>query len=112
MSDDNILTVDVVSDVICPWCFVGKRRLERAIKAIPGGKAVRVRWLPFQLNPHMPAGGMNRREYRSNKFGNWQKSQELDAQVVAVGATEGIAFVGEVIDVDIEAVAGDVELEW
>src|SRR5436190_58208 len=92
MSDNNILTVDIVSDVICPWCFVGKRRLERALKAVPGGRTVRVRWLPFQLNPQMPTAGMNRREYRSAKFGSWARSQELDAQVVAVGATEGIAF--------------------
>lgn len=90
MSD--ILTVDIISDVICPWCYVGKRRLERALKAVPGGKAVRVRWLPFQLNPDMPAGGMNRKEYRSAKFGSWQRSQELDARVAAVGATEGIVF--------------------
>ena len=95
---DNILTVDIVSDVICPWCFVGKRRLERALKALPGGKTVHVRWLPYQLNPQMPAAGMNRREYRSAKFGSWQKSQELDAQVAAVGATEGIAFAHDRIE--------------
>jgi predicted DsbA family dithiol-disulfide isomerase len=98
MSDDNILTVDIVSDVICPWCFVGKRRLERALKVIPGGKTVRVRWLPFQLNPQMPPAGMNRREYRSAKFGSWEKSQELDSQVATVGATEGIAFAHDRIE--------------
>ncbi|MDB5384876.1 MAG: hypothetical protein JWM11_522 [Planctomycetaceae bacterium] len=98
MSDSNILTVDIVSDVICPWCFVGKRRLERAIKALPGGKTVQVRWLPFQLNPQMPPGGMNRREYRSAKFGSWQKSQELDAQVAKVGATEGITFAHDLME--------------
>src|SRR5258708_20147917 len=86
---DNILTVDIVSDVICPWCFVGKRRLERALKALPGGKIVHVRWLPYQLNPQMPAAGMNRREYRSAKFGSWQKSQGLDAQAAAARGTQG-----------------------
>jgi predicted DsbA family dithiol-disulfide isomerase len=98
MSNEKILTVDIVSDVICPWCFVGKRRLERALKAIPGGKTARVRWLPFQLNPQMPPAGMNRREYRSAKFGSWQKAQELDAQVAAVAATEGIAFAHDRIE--------------
>jgi predicted DsbA family dithiol-disulfide isomerase len=98
MSDDKVLTVDIVSDVICPWCFVGKRRLERALKALPGGKTVQVRWLPYQLNPQMPAAGMNRREYRSAKFGSSRKSQELDAQVAAVGATEGIAFAHDRIE--------------
>src|SRR5260221_14234263 len=57
MSDDNTLTVDIVSDVICPWCFIGKRRLERALPAIPREKTGRGGGLPFQLNPQMPAGG-------------------------------------------------------
>ena len=98
MSDNKMLTVDIVSDVICPWCYIGKRRLERAFKALPSGKSVHVRWLPYQLNPQMPAAGMNRQEYRSAKFGSWQKSQELDAQVAAVGATEGIVFAYDRVD--------------
>lgn len=83
-------TVDVISDVICPWCFIGKRRLEKAIAAL--GVPVKVRWLPFQLNPTMPKEGISRREYRINKFGSWGRSQELDAKVVAVGKEEGIDF--------------------
>jgi 2-polyprenyl-6-methoxyphenol hydroxylase-like FAD-dependent oxidoreductase len=86
------LTVDVISDVICPWCYVGKRRLEKAINALAGRHEVRVRWHPFQLNPQMPKGGMDRKDYRTAKFGSWQRSLALDAQVEAVGATEGIAF--------------------
>ncbi len=54
--------------------------------------AVAVRWRPFELNPHMPPEGMDRVAYRSRKFGSWQRSRELDAQVAAVGAQEGIAF--------------------
>jgi predicted DsbA family dithiol-disulfide isomerase len=84
------LSVDVISDVICPWCFIGKRRLEKAITAHDG--PVNVRWLPFQLNPQMPQDGVSRREYRTKKFGSWQRSQELDAQVAAAGAGEGIHF--------------------
>ena len=57
------LTIDVTSDVICPWCYVGKRRLEKAI-ALSGDGDVRVRWHPSQLNPQMPKAGMNRKEYR------------------------------------------------
>jgi len=79
-----------VSDVICPWCYIGKRRLERAVAALDG--AVRVRWLPFQLNPTMPKEGLSRREHRTNKFGSWGRSVELDALVVAVGKIEGIPF--------------------
>jgi predicted DsbA family dithiol-disulfide isomerase len=84
------LLVDVLSDVICPWCYIGKRRLEKAIAAL-GGPA-KVRWLPFQLNPAMPKDGVGRREYRTKKFGSWERSQELDARVVAVGQSEGIHF--------------------
>ena len=84
------LTVDVISDVICPWCFIGKRRLEKAIAA--HGGPVKVRWLPFQLNPTMPKEGISRREYRIKKFGSWEHSQELDVRVIAVGKEEGIDF--------------------
>lgn len=82
------LTVDVISDVICPWCFIGKRRLEKSIATL--GMPVTVRWHPFQLNPTMPKDGISRREYRIKKFGSWERSQELDAKVVAVGLEEGI----------------------
>jgi predicted DsbA family dithiol-disulfide isomerase len=84
------LIVDVISDVICPWCFIGKRRMEKAIAAF--SEPVKVRWLPFQLNPTMPKEGISRREYRTKKFGSWERSQELDARVIAVGKQEGINF--------------------
>jgi predicted DsbA family dithiol-disulfide isomerase len=83
-----MLTIDVISDVICPWCFVGKRRLEKAL----GDRAASVRWHPFQLNPDMPRGGIERKSYRIKKFGSWERSQELDARVAAAGEDEGIAF--------------------
>lgn len=85
-----MLAVDVISDVVCPWCFIGKRRLEQAVAA--HGGPVRVRWLPFQLNPQMPKEGVSRREYRTRKFGSWERSLELDAQVAAAGAGEDIHF--------------------
>src|SRR4051794_31753793 len=86
------LLIDVISDVICPWCFIGKRRLEKAVAAAEGRHEVRVRWLPSQLNPTMPKDGISRREYRTRKFGSWERSLELDAQVAAAGAGEGITF--------------------
>jgi predicted DsbA family dithiol-disulfide isomerase len=85
-----MLAVDVISDVVCPWCFIGKRRLEKAIAA--HGGQVTVRWLPFQLNPQMPREGVSRRVYRTRKFGSWERSLELDAQVAAAGSGEGIHF--------------------
>ncbi len=84
--------VDVISDVICPWCYIGKRRLEKAIAALDGQHEVQVHWHPFQLNPTMPKEGISRKEYRTQKFGNWERSLELDAKVIAVGESEGIHF--------------------
>ena len=92
------LSIEVVSDGICPWCFVGKRRLEKALKAVEGRYETHVTWRPFQLNPNMPKAGMDRRTYRTAKFGSWEKSQALDAQVAAVGATEGISFAFDQIE--------------
>jgi len=89
-------TVEVISDVICPWCFIGKRRLEKAVVA--HGEPVKVRWLPFQLNPTIPKEGISRREYRIKKFGSWERSQELDARVIAVGQEEGNDFAFERIE--------------
>jgi predicted DsbA family dithiol-disulfide isomerase len=86
------LTIDVISDVICPWCYIGKRRLEKAIAAFDGQHGFRVRWHPFQLNPLMPKEGISRREYRIKKFGSWERSMQLDANIVAVGKGEGIHF--------------------
>lgn len=86
------LTVDVISDVICPWCYIGKRRLEKAIDALDDQHDVHVHWHPFQLNPTMPKEGISRKEYRTRKFGSWERSLELDAKVIAVGESEGIHF--------------------
>jgi predicted DsbA family dithiol-disulfide isomerase len=83
-----MLTIDVISDVICPWCFIGKRRLEKALN----GRPARVRWHPVQLNPDMPREGIDRKSYRVRKFGSWERSQERDAQVSAAGRGEGITF--------------------
>jgi predicted DsbA family dithiol-disulfide isomerase len=87
-----ILTIDVIFDVICPWCYIGKRRLEKAVASLAERDEVRVRWHPFQLNPQMPKAGISRREYRTAKFGSWERSVALDAQVAAAGQDEGIPF--------------------
>jgi predicted DsbA family dithiol-disulfide isomerase len=82
----------IVSDVICPWCFVAKKNFERARELAGPGLAVAITWRPFELNPGMPKDGMNRHEYRSKKFGSWEQSQILDAQVAAAGKLAGITF--------------------
>jgi predicted DsbA family dithiol-disulfide isomerase len=86
----NSLVVDMVSDLICPWCFVAKRRVEKAAAIL--GEKVEMHWLPFELNADMPVDGLDRRVYRSAKFGSWEQSQRLDAQVAAAGAEVGITF--------------------
>jgi predicted DsbA family dithiol-disulfide isomerase len=93
-----VLHVDVISDVICPWCYIGKRRLEKGVAALDGQHEVRVRWLPFQLNQAMPREGTSRREYRTRKFGSWERSLELDARVAAAGKAEAISFAFDRID--------------
>lgn len=88
------LDVQVFSEVGCPWCYVGKRRLERALAAA-GRRDARRRWLPFRLNPQMPKEGMSRRGYRAAKFGSGERSLALDAQLTEVGRAEGIRFAFE-----------------
>jgi predicted DsbA family dithiol-disulfide isomerase len=77
--------------VICPWCYVGKRRLERALKAWDG-VPVNIRWRPFQLNPTMPRNGMDRRQYLEAKFGGSAAAQSTYEQVSTAGVEEGIPF--------------------
>ncbi len=91
---DERFVVEIVSDLICPWCYIGKRRLERAAKLLVGRK-FEIVWKPFQLNPGMPLEGMDRREYRTRKFGSWERSQALDAQVTAAAAEVGLVFAFE-----------------
>jgi predicted DsbA family dithiol-disulfide isomerase len=84
--------VEIVSDAICPWCYVGKRNFERALAKLPEGMSVSVRWLPFELNPDMPVEGVDRRTYRSAKFGSWEHSRQLDSQVSAAAAQAGLGI--------------------
>jgi predicted DsbA family dithiol-disulfide isomerase len=92
------LVIEIASDVICPWCYIGKRRLEKALALLDGEVKPDIRWLPFQLNPDMPAGGMARAEYRSAKFGSVERGKQLDARVAAEGRGEGIEFAFERIE--------------
>ncbi len=89
----NPLPLDIVSDTICPWCYVGKRRLEAALPVLAAeGLTFDITWRPFQLNPDMPDGGVDRRTYRTIKFGSWERSLALDAQIAAAGTSVGLSF--------------------
>ena len=85
------LAVTIYSDVICPWCYVGKRRFEAALIAPGMPKNLAISWRPFELNPDMPVEGMERSAYRARKFGA-DKSRELDRELAETGRELGIAF--------------------
>ncbi len=87
--------IDVYSDIVCPWCYVGKRRLERALASLDGG--VRVTWRPFQLNPKMPLEGIDRLTYLEAKFGSLEAVGRLQEQILAAGEGERIPFAFEKI---------------
>ena len=90
MSAENSITVDVVSDVVCPWCFIGQKRLDKAIAA--ADVEVHVRWRPFQLDPTIPPGGMDRRQYMLSKFGSEERIQQIHARIEPLGEAAGIHF--------------------
>ncbi|MEP3208314.1 MAG: DsbA family oxidoreductase [Maribacter sp.] len=85
------IKVAVVSDVACPWCYVGKRRLESALEQWKGAP-VEVTWHPFQLDPTIPQTGYDRDTYLTNKFGDLERTQAMTDRLTQVGAEEGITF--------------------
>jgi predicted DsbA family dithiol-disulfide isomerase len=87
------LRIDIVSDAICPWCYIGKRQLERALAMLETeGLRFSVHWNPFQLNPDMPKEGRDRMAYRAQKFGSAERARELDERVANAAAAVGLAF--------------------
>jgi predicted DsbA family dithiol-disulfide isomerase len=84
------MQIEVWSDVVCPWCWIGKRRLAKAVADL--APAPEIVWRPFQLNPELPAEGMDRAAYRRTKFGSLERSRELEARVAEAGRPEGIDF--------------------
>ena len=88
----RFLTIDIVSDVVCPWCYIGKRKLEAAL-ALPDAASlpnVELRWHPFQLNPDIPAQGISRQQYLEDKFGGAQRAAEIYERVRAAGRSAGL----------------------
>jgi predicted DsbA family dithiol-disulfide isomerase len=90
------LIVDVVSDVVCPWCFIGKRHLEAALAELPSGE-VAVRWHPYELNPDLPTAGIDRQRYLEAKFGGPERARQIYARVREAGELAGLAFDFEAI---------------
>lgn len=85
------IKIDIVSDVACPWCYVGKRRLEAALDQWKGAP-VKVEWHPFQLDPNVPEAGLDRNTYLSSKFGDLDKIKGMTDHLTNVGQEVGINF--------------------
>jgi len=97
---EETLTIDVISDVVCPWCYIGRRRLGTALAQFaaeaPGVRPL-VSWHPFQLNPDLPREGIDRQLYLAQKFGGSRSAAEIYARVSAAGKSVGIEFAFEKI---------------
>lgn len=87
------LQVDIVSDVVCPWCIIGYKQLQKALDIVVGQFDVTIRWHPFELNPHMPEEGQNLREHISQKYGSTvEQSKAAKARLIALGESLGFTF--------------------
>lgn len=88
---DQTISLDILSDPICPWCYIGKAGLDRALASVPNHPFV-IQWHPFQLNPEMPAEGMGRREYLETKFGGKEGAARAYAPVVERAEAAGLTI--------------------
>jgi predicted DsbA family dithiol-disulfide isomerase len=91
MTSSHPLQIDVVSDVVCPWCYIGKHRLERALALAPD-VAVEVNWRPFFLNPWVPREGMSREDYLVTKFGSVEAYTSISSRIKEAAAEEGLQY--------------------
>ena len=86
------MQIEIYSDVVCPWCFIGKRRLEQAIETAGYSEQAHIAWRPFELNPTMPKEGMDRRVYLDAKFGGAEARRAIEDRVAKAGEADGIEF--------------------
>lgn len=92
MNSKPTIKIDIVSDVVCPWCYIGKRRLEKAIDQLSDQYHFELEYHPFELNPNTPLAGVNQREHLVDKFGSEERYEQLTANVTNVAAQEGLTF--------------------
>lgn len=95
------MQIDIISDTVCPWCYIGKRKFERALELFRGqnpGVEIEVCWRPFQLDPTTPREGVDRREHIRKKFGEGPGVKAAGQRITQVGAEEGITFVFDKIE--------------
>ncbi len=91
MSENRSLSIDVISDVMCPWCFIGQKNLERALEQV-SDIDVAIHWRPYQLDPTLPPEGKDRQTYLEEKFGSRERAQALYDRVREAGRDAGIDF--------------------
>jgi predicted DsbA family dithiol-disulfide isomerase len=106
------MKIEIYSDLICPWCYIGNRRMQAALKLLGKEFTPKIVWRPFQLNPDMPIEGMNRKTYRTKKFGSWERSLVMDAEVAATGKGLGIEFNYDKVLMTPNTLAGHRLLWW
>ena len=111
MTQPQSITIDVVSDVVCPWCYIGKKRLEQALDQIDDVE-VSVHWRPYQLDPTIPPEGLDRKAYMLGKFGSEDKLREIHARVDDAGRDAGIAFDFKAITVSPNALDAHRVIRW
>src|SRR3954454_16188630 len=103
MSTLKPLTIDIVSDVVCPWCYIGKRRIENALALVPD-VPVEVHWRPFFLNSWVPREGISRDEYLTAKFGSVEAYKGIAGRVVTAAGEEGLTYRPELVKRQAKAV--------
>jgi predicted DsbA family dithiol-disulfide isomerase len=96
MSSLKPLQIDIVSDVVCPWCYIGKRRIENALELVPD-VPVEIHWRPFFLNAWVPREGISREEYLTTKFGSVEAYKGIAGRVVAAAGEEGLSYRPELV---------------
>ncbi|MDP2118466.1 MAG: DsbA family oxidoreductase [Hoeflea sp.] len=106
------ITIDIVSDVMCPWCYIGKRRLEAALAEVADEMLVEVRWRPYQLDPTLPKEGKDRKKYMEDKFGGPEGAEKAYAHVRAAGADENIPFAFDKIPVSANTLDAHRLIRW
>jgi predicted DsbA family dithiol-disulfide isomerase len=87
-----VIKIAVVSDVVCPWCYIGKRRMESAVKSLGDQFDFEIAYYPFELNPQMPIEGRDQKEYLSKKFGDESEYERITGHVTEVAEMEGLTF--------------------
>lgn len=107
----NTVSVDVISDVVCPWCYIGQKRLDKAIASLPGVD-VDIHWRPYQLDPTIPPEGKDRKAYMLAKFGSEQKLREIHQRIDPIGKAEGIDFAFEAIKIAANTLDAHRVIRW